>query len=79
MIRDMGDRKVLVRRPHPGKERIDREGKECQDSEIVFLVRKRFLAETRASTSVNHPLLRALIDSMGLGGPAQVTASCADH
>ena len=67
MVQDAGDRKVLVRISHPGKERIDRDGKECQDSEIVFLVRDRFLVEARGFGVCDYPLLRALIDSMDLG------------
>ncbi len=67
MVRDAGDRKILVRRSHPGKERIDRDGKECQDSEIVFLVHDRFLVEVRGSGVCDLPLLRSLIDSMDLG------------
>ena len=54
-LQDASERKVLVRGLHPGKERIDREGKECQGCEIVFLVHGRSLVEVRGLVSATFP------------------------
>jgi hypothetical protein len=56
-----------VRGTHPGKERVDGDGKECQGSEIVFLVHDRLLVEARGSGVCDLRFPGELIDGMDLG------------
>ena len=65
-VQEAGERAVTVRGSFPGRERMDRDGGACAGSEVLFLVRGRFLVSVRSANVCDLPLFRALIGSMDL-------------